>query len=105
MTHRTGGFFRWAADAVRLCSGWRVLLRVVVRLTQLIKLLYERNNGRTTSMCVMKSGMSRKTASKYLRQENVLEPRQTPHTWRTRTNPLAAIWPKALVMLGDAPEL
>ena len=56
-------------------------------------------------MCAMKSGMSRKTASKYLRQKNVLEPRQSPHTWRTREDPLAAIWPKALVMLGDAPEL
>ena len=34
-----------------------------------------------------------------------MEQRQTPHTWRTRPDPLEAIWPRALEMLRDAPEL
>ena len=49
--------------------------------------------------------MSRKTAGKYLSQENVLEVRRVPHTWKTRKDPLAEIWPRAQEMLGDAPEL
>ncbi len=53
----------------------------------------------------MKAGMSRKTAGKYLRQDNVMEQRQVAHTWRTRKDPLEEIWPQALAMLRDAPEL
>jgi hypothetical protein len=53
----------------------------------------------------MKAGMSRKTAGKYLSQDKVLEQRRVPHAWRTRVDPLAEIWPMALEMLGDAPEL
>ena len=81
------------------CSG------VVVRRTQLTKLVNERNQGRTISMSAMKAGMSRKTARKYLRQDDVMEQRQVPHTWRTRKDPLEGIWPQALAMLRDAPEL
>lgn len=53
----------------------------------------------------MKSGMSRNTARKYLRQNDVTEQRRVPHTWRTRPDPLDAIWPAALAMLRQAPEL
>ena len=56
-------------------------------------------------MSAMKAGMSRKTAGKYLRQDNVMEQRQVAHTWRTRKDPLEEIWPQALAMLRDAPEL
>lgn len=56
-------------------------------------------------MSALKAGMSRKTAGKYLSQDKVMEQRQTPHTWRTRPDPLEAIWPLALTMLRDAPEL
>lgn len=56
-------------------------------------------------MCAMKAGMNRKTAGKYLSQDNVLEPQRVPHTWKTRKDPLQEIWPKALLMLQDAPEL
>jgi len=53
----------------------------------------------------MKSGLSRNTARKYLRQDDVMEQRQTPHPWRTRKDPLEAVWPRALAMLREAPEL
>ena len=56
-------------------------------------------------MSAMKSGMSRHTARKYLRQEDVMEQRPVPHTWRTRKDPLEAVWERALVMLREAPEL
>lgn len=56
-------------------------------------------------MSAMKAGMSRKTAGKYLQQDNVTEPRQVPHTWRTRADPLEEVWPRALEMLRQAPEL
>ena len=56
-------------------------------------------------MCAMKAGMSRKTAGKYLRQDNAMEQRRVPHTWRTREDPLEGLWPRALEMLRDAPEL
>jgi transposase len=82
-----------------------VLLWVVVTRTQLTKLVNERNQGRTISMCALKAGMSRKTAGKYLSQDDVLEQRRVPHTWKTRKDPLQEIWPKALSMLQDAPEL
>jgi len=56
-------------------------------------------------MSAQKSGMSPNTARKHLRQENVTDQKKVPHTWRTRTDPLEAIWPEAVTMLRDAPEL
>ena len=56
-------------------------------------------------MSAMKAGMSRHTARKYLRQNDVMEQRPVPHTWRTREDPLDGIWPRALEMLRQAPEL
>ena len=88
-------------------TGWRggCCSEVVVTRTQLTKLVNERNQGKTISMCAMKAGMSRKTAGKYLDQDKVMERRQVPHTWRTRKDPLEVIWPLALAMLREAPEL
>lgn len=56
-------------------------------------------------MSAMKAGMSRNTARKYLRRNDVMEQRPSPHTWRTRPDPLEEIWPEALGMLREAPEL
>lgn len=62
-------------------TGWGggCLLRVVVKQTQLTKLVFERNQGATISMSAMKAGMSRNTGRKYLRQDNVSEQRPQPH--------------------------
>ena len=46
---------------------------------------------------------ARNTARKHLRQSNPLEQRPQPHTWRTREDPLDAIWPRALEMLRRMP--
>ena len=56
-------------------------------------------------MSAIKAGMSRNTARKYLRQNEVMEQRRVPHTWRTRKDPLEAVWEQALAMLREAPEL
>ena len=56
-------------------------------------------------MSAMKSGMSRNTARKYLRQNDPTGQRRVPHTWRTCEDPLEAIWPQAEEMLRQAPEL
>ncbi len=56
-------------------------------------------------MSAMKAGMSRNTARKYLRQNDPMEQRLVPHTWRTRSDPLAEVWPQAQEMLRQAPEL
>ena len=85
--------------------GRRVLLWVVVKRTQLTKLVRERNQGTNISMSAIKAGMSRTTARNYLRQDDVMEQRQAPHTWRTREDPLEGVWPRALDMLREAPEL
>ena len=82
-----------------------MLLWVVVKRTQLTKLVSERNQGANISMSAIKAGMSRNTARNYLRQDDVMEQRQVPHTWRTRPDPLEEVWPRALLMLGQAPEL
>jgi transposase len=56
-------------------------------------------------MSAMKAGMTRNTARKYLRQNDVMEQGRRPHAWRTRPDPLEKIWPEALAMLRQAPEL
>ena len=82
-----------------------MLLWVVVTRTQLNRLVIERNQGKTISMCALKAGMSAKSAGKYLKQEDPLKQSQVAHDWRTRRDPLEAIWPKAQEMLREAPEL
>ena len=53
----------------------------------------------------MKAGMSRPTARKYLATKQPPEQQQVRHTWRTRIDPLAGIWPAAQAMLAEAPDL
>jgi transposase len=77
----------------------------VVTRAQLKKLVHERNQGNTITMSAQKAGMSRQTARKHLQQDDPLKQEKAPHTWRTRQDPLEAIWPEAESMLREAPEL
>jgi len=63
--------------------------------------------ARTHNMSVsaLKAGVDRKTARKYLQTAANPEELQQPHRWRTRPDPLAAVWAKATEMLVAAPEL
>ena len=53
----------------------------------------------------MKADIHPQTARKYLRAGKRPDELQAKHTWRTRPDPVAAIWPEAERMLEEAPEL
>lgn len=53
----------------------------------------------------LKAGMDRKTARRYLRANKTPAELRQPHTWRTREDPLAAIWPEAERWLKESPEV
>ncbi|MEK7218371.1 MAG: IS21 family transposase [Patescibacteria group bacterium] len=56
-------------------------------------------------MAAMRADMDRKTARKYRRAGRLPSEMRASHTWRTRPDPLVALWPKAEAMLAEAPEL
>ena len=62
------------------------------------------NTGNVTSSA-MKADISRPTARKYLEAQRPPDRLQVKHTWRTRADPLAAVWPQVEAMLLQAPEL
>jgi hypothetical protein len=53
----------------------------------------------------MKAGMHRHTARRYVRAGKGPAELNKPHTWRTREDPVEAIWPEAERRLKDAPGL
>lgn len=57
------------------------------------------------NMSAMKAGVSRNTARKYLRQADPSKQEKQAHDWRTRKDPLSAVWSAARGMLETAPEL
>lgn len=61
--------------------------------------------SRNIKISAMRSGMNRKTASKYIRKRQLPSNIPQIRDWRTREDPLDLIWEKALTFLEDAPEL
>ncbi|MBI3733333.1 MAG: IS21 family transposase [Chloroflexi bacterium] len=57
------------------------------------------------TLSALKADMSRPTARKYLEAAQPPSELQAKHTWRTRADPLAEMWPQAEVMLEEAPDL
>lgn len=53
----------------------------------------------------MKADVHPQTAAKYIEAAQPPAELQAKHTWRTRSDPVEAIWPKAQQMLERAPEL
>jgi transposase len=77
----------------------------MINAQQRIRLVTEFQRTGSIGMSALKSGMDRKTARKYLKHpERLGEPRST-RAWRTRVDPLAAIWQEAEPRLWAAPEL
>ncbi|MHC1763088.1 MAG: IS21 family transposase [Verrucomicrobiia bacterium] len=64
---------------------------------------YQETGNVTVS--AMKADLSRSTARKYLREGKPPAEAQAKHTWRTRPDRLAQIWPTAEAMLAEAPDL
>lgn len=69
------------------------------------KLMNEYQKESNLAQSALKAGMSQPTARKYLRARKFPQELQVRHTWRTREDPLAEIWPHALARLERAPDL
>jgi hypothetical protein len=69
------------------------------------RLMSEYQETGKLSVSAMKAGMSRPTARKYLEAQQPPQELQARHTWRTRPDPLAELWPQAEAMLAEAPDL
>ena len=63
------------------------------------------NQGASLLKAAMKAGMDRKTARKYRDLGQLPSEAATPHTWRTRPDPLALVWPALEELLQGAPGL
>lgn len=63
------------------------------------------NQGASLRLAAMKAGMDRKTARKYRDLGQLPSETQTPHTWRTRPDPLVAVWPALEELLQREPGL
>ena len=72
---------------------------------QINQLVFERNRRVSISMSAIKAGVSRNTARKYLGQVDPSHQEKPSHDWRTREDPLEAVWGEAQRMLHEAPEL
>jgi hypothetical protein len=78
---------------------WMVTDLQVRRLRKLM------SEGYTLSSSATKAGIDEKTARKYLNSENLPSEMSSPHTWRTREDPFAAIWEKVRQHLEVNPGL
>jgi transposase len=61
--------------------------------------------GASLQKAALKTGMDRKSAAKYREGKMPNERRKTTRSWRTRLDPLAAVWPELQVELERAPAL
>ena len=69
------------------------------------RLMKEYNTRGVLVHAAMKAGIDPKTARRYLRAGQGPQDLKVAHTWRTRPDPLAAIWPAAERWLEETPEL
>jgi transposase len=78
---------------------------IMIKDTQYRTLIKEFNKSGEITMSSIKSGMTRKTGSKYLKQGKGPSELRQPHTWRTRPDPFADVANEIDDMLKKAPEL
>ena len=69
------------------------------------RLMNEYQSSGVVDHAAMKAGMDRKTARRYLRTGLRPAELRKPHTWRTREDPLAVIWPETVRWLEESPEV
>jgi hypothetical protein len=72
---------------------------------QVKELRHRLNQKASLQAAAMKAGMDRKTARKYRDLGKLPSESHKPHTWRTRVDPLADVWPTLESMLQQAPTL
>ncbi len=73
-----------------------------VSAAQVKELQYHLQQRTSLKYAAMKAGMDRKTAGKYREGASV---EATAHTWRTRPDPLAEVWPRLEELLQGEPRL
>ncbi len=61
--------------------------------------------GASLAHAAMMAGVDRKTARKYRDRGQLPSEAATPHTWRTRPDPLADVWPRLEELLQREPAL
>lgn len=69
------------------------------------RLMREYQQTGNVSVSAMRADVSRPTARKYLQEKQPPAELQAKHDWRTRTDPLEKVWPQAIELLQEAPEL
>jgi hypothetical protein len=69
------------------------------------RLMNEYQTNGVVDHAAMKAGMDRKTARRYLSTGKSPGELRQPHTWRTRKDPLEAIWPETERWLEESPEV
>ncbi len=61
--------------------------------------------GASLKKAALRADMDRKTARKYRDRGQLPSEARRPHTWRTRSDPLAAVWPRLEELLAGEPRL
>jgi len=61
--------------------------------------------GASLRQAALKTDMDRKSARKYRAGGPLPSEARRPHTWRTRSDPLAEVWPELLALLETEPSL
>lgn len=69
------------------------------------RLMKEYQKSGEVGKAAMKAGMHRQTARRYLAEQAGPKALRQAHTWRTRDDPLEAIWPQAERWLSESPEV
>ncbi len=69
------------------------------------RLMNEYNSSGVLTHAALKAGVDPKTARRYLRAGQGPAELKPAHTWRTRADPVKAIWLEAESWLNEAPEL
>ena len=77
----------------------------MITLKQYQRLMSEHEKTGNVTVSAMKADLHPQTARKYIRAGKAPQEQQAPHSWRTRPDPLEKVWPEALAMLREAPEL
>ena len=72
---------------------------------QFQRLMKTYNQSGVLGRAAMKAGVDPKTARRYIRAGQGPQEMKPVHTWRTRTDPVAAMWPAAQRWLEETPEL
>jgi hypothetical protein len=72
---------------------------------QILRLRFALAKGMSLSLAAAKAGIDRKTARHYRQRQRLPSEVSMAHTWRTREDPFAEVWPQLQEQLERAPGL